>query len=567
MKSVRKLLTQSGLLALGVALWISLVPPGAAQIPGLPKLGNSNTSTPVPQEAPKDPLGRSTPRGTMNGFIRAVNSNNFALAQDYMQLTASQTSNKEALARDLNELLDRYFTQRVSTISDSPDGAVDDGLPLDREQIGPLEIGAKEFAIGLVRVKNQDTGRIWLISADTLGQVPALHGSIEKTWLEQVMPQSLVNYKIFGISSAQIVVWAASIVIPYLLLWLISIVFIFLVRKVIHGPTSRALVDSWHARARWPLIVVLTLGSHLAAVSLLGFSLRARVIYSRVVVVLLIILCAWLVHRLVKLVFTSVPQKMKRWEQPSTRSLMLFAERVIQVLISLLAALLVLTVLGVDTNTVLAGLGLAGVALAIGARQTVENMLGGVSLLLDKAIAVGDFCKISDKLGVVEDITLRSVRLRTLEQSLLSIPASVLSQASIENFSTRKKILLRGTLRLRYGTSAAQLRSILDEIVKLLADNPKVETGTFRVRLIDFGLRAIELELYAYALTSAVPEFLAIQEEILLHVAEIVEAAGSGFARPEVQLHSESTPVTEKESPLIPPAAQEPKAIRSTNPT
>jgi MscS family membrane protein len=138
---------------------------------------------------------------------------------------------------------------------------------------------------------------------------------------------------------------------------------------------------------------------------------------------------------------------------------------------------------------------------------------------------------------------LRSVRLRTLEQTLLVIPAGLLSQSVVENFTTRGKILIQTTLRLRYGTSTDQLRTILDEIAALLSRNPQIETGTSRVRLVDFGLRAIELELFAYVLTSDILKFLSVREELLLQIAGIVEASGSGFTRPEIfEVNAEPTP-------------------------
>jgi MscS family membrane protein len=172
----------------------------------------------------------------------------------------------------------------------------------------------------------------------------------------------------------------------------------------------------------------------------------------------------------------------------------------------------------------------------------VENLLGGIFLLSDKALAVGDLCKISDHMGIVEDVTLRSVRLRTPDQSLVSVPAGALAQAGIENFATREKTLAQTTLRLRYGTSVEQLRRILDGIRDLLEENSKIERGTSHIRLVNFGGEAIELELFAYVLTAANPEFLAVREDLLLRIAAVVEAAGSGFAMPTQFLYMGEEP-------------------------
>ena len=466
----RKSQGQVSLLASAVVVWASLISPVAAQIPGL-----GTATTPPPQEQVKDPFGRSTPRSTIIAFTRAAYSGNFVSAARHMQVPPKQSRNSEELARNLNELMDRYF-DRVATVSNSPEGALDDGLPLDQEKIGPLEIGGEPVDIGLVRVKDPDYGQIWLIASETVARVPALHKAMENTWIERVMPEALLKYKPFGVSLAQYIAWAGSIGLPLLLFSLLSFVALVLARKVIHNPRGRRVVDSWYGGMRWPGILVLALSIHLASLPALGFSLRFRILYSRTVAVLLIITAAFLIHRLTVHFFDYICSKMQTREYAGTRSLLLLGERVVNALIVAAAVLSILTLVGIDTGTVLAGLGIAGVAVAFGAQKTVENLISGVLLIADRAVAVGDFCRIADHLGSVEDITLRSVRLRTLEQTLLVIPAGILSQNYIENFTTRGKILMKTTLRLRYGTSTEQLRTILDEISGLLSRNPEIET-------------------------------------------------------------------------------------------
>ena len=271
----------------------------------------------------------------------------------------------------------------------------------------------------------------------------------------------------------------------------------------------------------------------------LGFSLGVRIVYWRIGVALSVAALAWLMRRLLALIFERTRSSMWHRERSSTRSLVLLGERVFKVLIIVVAIFWILTIAGVDMTTALAGVGIGGVAIAFGAQKSVENLLGGIFLLTDKALAVGDMCRISNRLGVVEDITLRSVRLRTPEQTLLSIPAGVLSQANIENFATGTKIPAQTTLLLRYGTSAEQLRSALQGIHALLAGHPKLESETARIRLVDFGVHAIELELFAHVLTSDILEFLSVREDLLLQIAVIVESSGSGFAQPTQFIYRE----------------------------
>jgi MscS family membrane protein len=499
-----------------------------AQIPGVV----SSPSAASQQEQPADPLGRTTPRGTISSFIRAVGRDDMVGAARYLQVAESQRRNTETLARDLKDLMDRYFSEPITSISDSPDGALDDGVPIDRERVGPLTIGESKTDITLVRVIDPQAGRVWLISSETLAQVPALRRSIARTWIERVMPTQLMTRELFGISLAHWIVLGGSFAVPFGLLTLLSAAFILFARRILRDPARRHNMGEWYAFTRWPGILALTLVIQLSAMRFLGFPLSFRIAYAHVGLVVLVIALTWLVRRVLTLGFARTRTMVWGRDSTSTQSLLLLGERLAKVLILVIAVIAILTIVGVNTKTALAGLGIGGVALALGAQKTVENLLGGVFLLSDRALAVGDTCSISNRVGVVEDITLRSVRLRTLEQTLLSIPAGTLSQASVENFATRAKILAQTTLRVRYGTTAEQLRSILTGIQRLIAENPKIDTASSRVRLVNFGERAVEIELFAYVLTADFLEFLVIREDLLLHAVAVVESSGSGFAQP-----------------------------------
>jgi len=511
-------------------LLLSLALPTSGQTLGL---GTSKNAAPAPPQAEPDPFGRSTPRGTIDGFIRATQRNDFVAAARYLEISDKQRAKTDELVRDLREVMDRYYNEPLAMISDAPSGNLDDGLPIDQERV-PLRTQGEPVDIILKRVKNPQTGLIWLISSDTLAQVPALSEAIEQTWVEQTMPQVLLEHNFLGASLALWVAWLASLALPLLLFWSLSRLGILLLRKTVDESRRLRLTT-----LAWPFTVVLTITVHLSLLPWLGLPLGFRILYTRACYVLLVIAIAWLLHRIFRLSFERARSLMERRRRSDTESLMLLGQRVFNVLLTLVTIFVVLSILGIDTKTALAGVGIGGVAIAFGAQKTVENLLGGIFLLSDKALAVGDTCCISSRLGTVEDITLRSVRLRTPEQTLLSIPAGALSQANIENFATRQKILAQTSLQLRYGTTTEQLRSVLEGIRTLLKENLKIETNTARVRLVNFGARAIELELYAYILTADNTEFLSVREELLLHIVEVVEASGTAFAMPTEFIYAE----------------------------
>jgi MscS family membrane protein len=145
---------------------------------------------------------------------------------------------------------------------------------------------------------------------------------------------------------------------------------------------------------------------------------------------------------------------------------------------------------------------------------------------------VGDFCRFGDKSGTVEDISLRSTRVRTTERTQLSIPNGSLATMTLENFSRRDKILLNTKIGLRYETSPDQMRYVLVQIRRLLYEHPKVETDGARNRLISFDESALSMEIFCYILTQDYSQFLTIKEDILLRIMDIVDAAGTSFAFP-----------------------------------
>ncbi|MET0658055.1 MAG: mechanosensitive ion channel domain-containing protein [Steroidobacteraceae bacterium] len=530
------------LVAASMLLLIAFTQSAMAQIPALDRTKASAAAQPV-----EDPLGRTTPRGVIVAFMRAAERGDFVSAARYLQVNENQRRHTKELAADLNSLVDRYFSQTIMSISDSPAGALDDGLPLDRERVGPLIIGAKRIDISLVRVTDPQSGPIWLISSTTLAQVPALRNSLAQSWIERVMPAPLLNHVLFGISLAHWLMLAATLLIPFIVLVVTTDICIRIGRLYFKNSSREFQVDAWYTAIRWPLIVALTLTIGLALLPLLRLPLTFRFTCARVLLLLAIVSFAWLLRQLLTVGFARARSIVWVKDRTSTQSLMLLGERLLKALVVIVAITIILVIVGVDTKTALAGIGILGVALALGAQRTVENLLGGVFMLSDRAFAIGDLCSVSNRLGWIEDITLRSVRLRTVDQTLVSVPAGVLAQEGIENFATRNKILAQNTLRLRHGTSVEQLKRILGGVRTLLEKHPRIESGSCRIRLVDFGAQAIELELFAYVLTGQNPEFLAVREDLLLQIATIVEAAGSGFAMPTQFIYTQGAADAEAE--------------------
>jgi MscS family membrane protein len=201
-------------------------------------------------------------------------------------------------------------------------------------------------------------------------------------------------------------------------------------------------------------------------------------------------------------------------------------------LIVAIGALAVLATLGVDVTAAVAGLGVGGIAVALAAQKSVENLFGGISLFADQPVRVGDFFRYGDQVGTVEEIGLRSTRVRTLDRTVVTIPNAEFSNLRLENFALRDRMRLWTTIGVRYETTPDQLRYLLARLRQILLAHPRITDDPARVRLVGFGAYSVDLEVFAYVDTADWNEFLAIREDLYLRFMDAVKEAGTGFAFP-----------------------------------
>jgi MscS family membrane protein len=208
------------------------------------------------------------------------------------------------------------------------------------------------------------------------------------------------------------------------------------------------------------------------------------------------------------------------------------AERVAKLVVLVLGLLTVLGVVGVNITALVAGLGVGGIAVALAAQKTLEHLFGGLTLIADQPVKVGDFCRFGDQVGTVERIGLRSTRVRTLDRTVVSVPNGDFAGLRLENFAERDRIWLQAKLGLRYETTPDQLRHVLIHLRELLYAHPRIDPDPARVRFMGFGAYSLDLEIYAYVRTADYNEFLAVREDVYLRIMDVVAASGTAFAFP-----------------------------------
>ena len=188
--------------------------------------------------------------------------------------------------------------------------------------------------------------------------------------------------------------------------------------------------------------------------------------------------------------------------------------------------------LGVPVVPLLAGLGVGGLALALAAQPTIENFIAGLTLYADRPVRVGEMCRFGDKVGMLEEIGMRSTQLRTLDQALVTIPNADFAKLHLENYSKRGKNWYHPRIKIRYETTPDQIRWILVEVRKLMYAHPKVIQDPARIRFVEFGTYSIDLDVFAFIDVADYGEFLEIAEDLNLRIMEVVAQSGSGLAVP-----------------------------------
>ena len=218
-------------------------------------------------------------------------------------------------------------------------------------------------------------------------------------------------------------------------------------------------------------------------------------------------------------------------------ALLRLARRVSDVLVVSLGVLVALSYFGIDPTAALAGLGIGGIAVALAAQKTLENVIGGFSLVFDKALRVGDVLKLGEIVGTVDQIGLRSTRIRTVDRTVVSVPNGQIATAQHRNAVRSRQILVPSCHRpsLRDNTRADP--AIVKEVRDLLARQPEADLDSVRVRFLRLNAFSLDVELFVYLFAKDWNRFLEIQEALLLQVMEIVERAGTSIAFPSQTVH------------------------------
>jgi MscS family membrane protein len=516
--------------------WIALIASALAAAGQVPT-GSAAPGPAEPQttdQKPQDPLNRASPQSSILAFLDACHSQNYQRAVHYLDLSqmpaASRMTQGVKLAQQLEDILNRDAQFDVAALSHDPAGESQDGLNPDRDVLATLELDKKTVQLELERKKLRSGILVWRVAADSLALIPELAAGTSESPIERHLPPPLVNYKLLDTAIWR---WLALTILAIgvgslsrmVSRWILSGLTPFL--KRIAPRVNWELMQSLLS----PVQLLLCAAAFGAGMQWVDPSAVLRLYLQRTVELLSVLGVVWLVARVLDLGMARVRAALDGSQYQISRSALPLAARVLKIVFLVLGVVGLLSSWGYNTTALLTGLGIGGVAIALAAQKTIENLFGSVAVISDRPVVVGDVCKFGDNMGTVEDIGLRSTRIRTADRTLVTIPNGQFSSMTLENLSRKDKMLFHITLNLRRDTTPDQVRKVLRDIREILKD-PSIETGAIPVRFVGVGEYSLNVEIYAYIRTEDGDEFLKVQQELLLRILDAVAAAGTALALP-----------------------------------
>lgn len=482
---------------------------------------------PVPEEPKTDPLGRSTPYGCVMGFLKAVNDSNLGIATQYLDAKLPNDEAKE-LAMQLKAVLDASLSSSLNKISKDEQGSLRDNASISRERIGVAKTQSGDLEIYLDRVERKEQIPVWLFSAETLAKIPEVYAHLQRHDRLDALPAPLREVHFFGIPLWRWIAIFLGLAVALLLSSAVARLFLWIFRIVLHKGKIQNEDEILRKLKRPVRILLLSLAT--AGAASFGLSVLARHYWESAAVVLGVIGLGYLVSSIIDLAASAGMRRSIATGVQQKIAVITLVQRLTKILVAFAVLLLLLREAGINVTAMLTGLGIGGVALALAAQNALQDLFGGISIIVRDTIRVGDFCRVADQTGTIEEIGLSSTRLRTLDRTVVSIPNSKIAQVSSENFTLRDKFWFRHLLTFRPDTLQDQLNRVIADIKTVLNQDPKVEAESSRVVFLGYQDASFQIEIFAYLKTDTYANFLRYQQGLLLNVQTAISEAGARLA-------------------------------------
>lgn len=475
---------------------------------------------------PEEPVAPDSPRAAMTDFTKLTRSGDYVKAARYLDLSSVDQADGPTLAKHLREVLDRHLWIDLEKLSPEPHGNTEDGLPGDREELGSVP-GAAGKPVPVVLVRHVDQRGIrWVFSAATVAHVDEWYAHLENRWLLDHLPKSLL-----GFGPHELRWWQWLALAPLLISgWLIGFTITRITRFVVERVMSQHGAETMR-RLRGPAVLAWMIVACYAILPWLGLYEPAEEFVSRGFSAAFLIAFFWALWRAVELLQHAVSSSSWAKSSLTAHSLLLLGARLGKFAVGAFAFVAVLAELGYSVTSLITGLGIGGIALALAAQKTVENLFGAFSLAVDQPFREGDVVQVDSISGTVEQIGLRSTRIRTVDRTLITIPNGKLAEMRIETVSARERIRFYALIGVAHAGAEAVARIVAD-IEELLRKNEWIAKDSVSARLVGVTDSALNIEVSAMCATSDFSQFQDVRQVALLGIVRVVETHGAELAHP-----------------------------------
>ncbi|MEZ5417195.1 MAG: mechanosensitive ion channel family protein [Vicinamibacterales bacterium] len=531
------------LTAAAVAI-LSIAPASRAQAQTLMPSAPAQAAPPAPAEpsataeSTVPTVADDSPRASATAFMAAADAGQWAQAARYLSLAPAQRPRAEDLAERLKGVIDSRRLLDLEAVSGESLGASDDRLPPGVEDVTAADAAGPE-RLRMVRASDE-AGPHWAFSPATVARIDAWYAELPDRWIRDAVAGTrfdfLMRPGLFGL------LWWHWMLMPFIagFAWLAGRGLRAVAGRFLRALT-RKTATQWDDRLLESLGPPLTLGFSLL---LFGIGFRLVQVTREDLALVQLFTRPALVFATVWGLWRSVPVLMawaasQSWAEssPSARNMLTIGANILRGAVVGLGILAMIAALGYPVGTVLAGLGIGGLALAFGAQKTVENLFGSIALAIDQPFRIGDFVKVDDFVGTVEDIGLRSTRFRTLDRTVVSIPNGSLADQRLESFQVRDRMRLATTIGLTYDTTKSQMQTVLAGFDRVLRSHPRIWPDAVVVRFKEYAASSLDIEIMAWFAVPTWGDFQECREQVLLDFMGVVEDAGASFAFPTRTVH------------------------------
>lgn len=546
MISLAARLRRNSLLVVALQLLFTSTYASAAQDTASTPRTVASNSPPASSAEPGDDerVAPDSPRASLSRFMALCSNGQYDQAARYLSVPPRNAARATVLARRLHAVLERWLTIDLDSVSPRSEGSRAKGVPSGYDEIGRMRTpSGRNEVLKMVPKDFPGPDAHWVFSQAVTNKIDEWYRELDERWFLDHLPDYLLRRGLLNLMFWQWLMLPVTILCS----WFLGCFLSRMSRKIMSAlarRTKRTWDDELVAHISGPLTLVWILVLLSAALPWLGFPATFARVSQSLIRGLFLFALFWFLSRVVDTWGRRLIETQWAKDRTASRALVALGVRIGKLSVFVLACVAFLSTMGYPAASLLAGLGIGGLAVALAAQKTLEHLFGAFALGFDQPFREGDFVKIEDFVGTVETIGLRSTRIRTLDRTVVAVPNGKLAEMRLESFTARDRLRLSCAVGLSYDTSASQMRQVLEGFETILRNHPKIWPDAVIVRFTQFDDSSLKVEVMAWFLTTDWNEFQTIRQDILLQFMECVQRAGTSIAFPTQTIH------------LVPPAAE-----------